>query len=122
MRIVLQRVSRATVTMDGIPPRSVARGYVLLFGVTHGDTTADADRLAARIPVLRLFPDATGRMERNLIEVDGEVMAISQFTLFGSLKKATKPSYGDCAHPDLARALYEYFVEALQKLMPHPVV
>lgn len=63
MRIVLQRVSRASVTIDGFSPRQIGRGYVLLLGVTHGDTTADADRLAARIPVLRLFPDVSGRMD-----------------------------------------------------------
>jgi D-aminoacyl-tRNA deacylase len=122
MRIVLQRVSRAAVTVDGNPPRGIGRGYVLLLGVTHGDTTADADRLAARIPVLRLFPDAVGRMDQNLIEVDGEVMVVSQFTLFGSLKKGTRPSFSDAAQPGLARALYEYFVQALQNLLPHPVV
>lgn len=121
MRIVLQRVSRAIVTIDGIPPRSIGRGYVLLLGVTHGDTTADADRLASRIPMLRLFPDVNGRMDRNLIDVDGEVMVISQFTLFGSLSKGTRPSFSDAAQPGLARALYEYFVEALRKLLPHPV-
>lgn len=122
MRIVLQRVSRASVTIDGIAPRTITRGYVLLLGVTHGDTTSDADRLAARIPMLRLFPDDSGRMDRNLIEVDGQVLVISQFTLFASLKKGTRPSFTDAAQPGLARALYEYFVEALQKLVPHPVV
>jgi D-aminoacyl-tRNA deacylase len=122
MRIVLQRVSRASVSIDGIPPRTIGGGYLLLLGVTHGDTTADADRLAARIPVLRLFPDENGRMERNLIEVDGEVLVISQFTLFGSLKKGTRPSFTDAAQPGLAKALYEYFVAALQKLLSHPVI
>src|SRR5215468_2385749 len=101
MRIVLQRVSRAAVHIDGIPPRAIKHGYVLLLGVTHGDTTADADRLAGRIPILRLFPDAIGRMDRNLIEVDGEVLVISQFTLFGSLEKGTRPSFTDAAQPAL---------------------
>lgn len=122
MRIVLQRVSRAAVSMDGGPPRAIGRGYVLLLGVTHDDTSADADWLAAKIPVLRLFPDADGKMNRTLIEVGGEALVISQFTLFGSLRKGTRPSFTDAAEPGAARALYEHFVTTLASLLPRPVV
>ena len=122
MRIVLQRVSRAAVSIDGGPPRAIGRGYVLLLGVTHDDTSADADWLAAKIPVLRLFPDAGGKMNRTMIEVGGEVLVISQFTLFGSLRKGTRPSFTDAAEPGAARALYEHFVTTLASLLPRPVV
>lgn len=122
MRLVLQRVSRAAVSMNSGLPRAIGRGYVLLLGVTHGDTRADADWLAAKIPVLRLFPDDEGKMNRTLIELGGEVLVISQFTLFGSIRKGTRPSFTEAAEPGHARALYDHFVTALSNLLPRPVV
>lgn len=122
MRIVLQRVSRAGVSINGGPPRVIGRGYVLLLGVTHADTAADADWLAAKIPVLRLFPDADGKMNVTLLEIDGEVLVVSQFTLFGSLRKGTRPSFSDAAEPGFARVLYEHFVTTLATLVLRPVV
>ncbi len=122
MRIVLQRVSRAAVSINGGPPRGIGRGYVLLLGVTHADTAADADWLAAKIPVLRLFPDDEGKMNRSLLEIDGEVLVVSQFTLFGSLRKGTRPSFSDAAEAGAARVLYEHFVNTLAAILPRPVV
>ena len=122
MRLVLQRVSRAGVSINGGPPRAIGRGYVLLLGVTHEDTTADADWLAAKIPGLRLFSDDDGKMNRTLLEIGGEVLVVSQFTLFGSLRKGTRPSFSDAAEAGVARVLYEHFVNTLTNLLPRPVV
>jgi D-aminoacyl-tRNA deacylase len=122
MRIVLQRVSRAAVSIEGGAPHGIGRGYVLLLGVAHADSVADANWLATKIPTLRLFPDNEGKMNRTLVEVDGEVLIVSQFTLYGSLRKGTRPSFTEAAEPGLARALYEHFVRTLAPLLPHPVV
>lgn len=122
MRIVLQRVARASVVVNGGEPRRIGRGFVLLLGITHADTEADGDWLAAKIPVLRVFPDDEGKMNRSLTDLGGEVLVVSQFTLFGSLKKGTRPSFMNAARPEQAIPLYEKFVARLQSLLPRPVV
>ena len=100
--------------MDGGPPRAIGRGYVLLLGVTHDDTSADADWLAAKIPVLRLFPHADGKMNLGLSEVGGAMLVVSQFTLYGNADKGKRPSFIDAARPEQAIPLYEKFIAALQ--------
>lgn len=122
MRIVLQRVSRASVVVDGGEPRRIGPGFVVLLGITHADTPAEAEWLAGKIPVLRIFPDAEGKMNRSLADVGGEVLVVSQFTLFGSLKKGTRPSFIEAARPEQAIPLYEHFLATLRPLLPQPVV
>lgn len=122
MRIVLQRVARASVVVNGGAPRRIGRGFVVLLGITHTDTPADAEWLAGKIPVLRIFPDEEGKMNRSLTDVGGEVLVVSQFTLFGSLKKGTRPSFMDAARPEQAVPLYEHFLATLRPLLPTAVV
>ncbi len=113
MRIVLQRVSRASVTIDGRTAGAVGRGFCLLVGLTHGDTDATVDWMADKIAGLRLFPDAGGKMNLGLDEVGGAVLVVSQFTLYGDTAKGRRPSFVDAARPEQAIPLYERFVAAL---------
>ena len=113
MRIVLQRVSSASVAVAGCPLGAIGRGYLLLVGVAQGDTADDGAWLAKKIPPLRLFPDETGRLNRTLREVGGEVLVISQFTLLAELAKGTRPSFHRAAPPAEARALYDIFLGQL---------
>lgn len=122
MRLVLQRVSHASVTVVGGSPRPIGRGVVLLLSVTHTDTTAEADWLAVKIPVLRIFPDADGKMNRSLVEIGGQALVISQFTLHGSVRKGTRPSFIDAARPEQAQPLYERFVAQLSAQLGRPAV
>ena len=113
MRVVLQRVSRASVTIDGRTAGAVGRGFCLLVGLTHGDTDATVDWMADKVAGLRLFPDAEGRMNLGLDQVGGAVLVISQFTLYGDTAKGRRPSFVDAARPEQAIPLYERFVAAL---------
>lgn len=114
MRIVLQRVSRASVTIDGTVRGSIARGFCILAGFTHGDSARDVEWMAEKVSGLRLFPDADGKMNRSLDEVDGGVLVISQFTLYGNAEKGRRPSFIGAAAPAVAIPLYEGFVAALR--------
>jgi D-tyrosyl-tRNA(Tyr) deacylase len=114
MRIVLQRVSRASVTIDGRTAGAIGRGFCLLVGLTHGDTDAIADWMAEKVAGLRLFSDAEGKMNLGLDEVRGGVLVISQFTLYGDAAKGRRPSFIDAARPETAIPLYERFVAALR--------
>ena len=114
MRVVLQRVSRASVTIDGRPTGAVARGFCLLVGFTHGDGEATVDWMADKVAGLRLFPDAEGKMNLGLDEVGGAVLVVSQFTLYGDAAKGRRPSFIDAARPEQAIPLYERFVTALR--------
>ena len=113
MRVVLQRVSRASVTIDGRTAGAVGRGFCLLVGLTHGDTDATVDWMADKVAGLRLFSDADGKMNLGLVEVGGAVLVISQFTLYGDTAKGRRPSFVDAARPEQAIPLYERFVAAL---------
>jgi D-tyrosyl-tRNA(Tyr) deacylase len=113
MRVVLQRVSRASVTIDGRTAGAVGRGFCLLVGLTHGDTDATVDWMADKVAGLRLFPDADGKMNLGLDEVGGAVLVVSQFTLYGDTAKGRRPSFVDAARPEQAIPLYERFVAAL---------
>jgi D-aminoacyl-tRNA deacylase len=113
MRVVLQRVSRASVSIDGRIAGAIGRGFCLLVGLTHGDTDAAVDWMAEKVAGLRLFPDADGKMNLGLHEVGGGVLVISQFTLYGDSAKGRRPSFIDAARPETAIPLYQRFVGAL---------
>jgi D-tyrosyl-tRNA(Tyr) deacylase len=116
MRVVLQRVSGASVTIDGQVVGSIDRGVCLLAGFTHGDTPVQVDWMAEKIAGLRLFSDAEGKMNLGLQDVSGAVLVVSQFTLYGDVVKGRRPSFIDAARPAVAIPLYERFVESLRKL------
>jgi D-tyrosyl-tRNA(Tyr) deacylase len=114
MRVVLQRVSRASVTIDGRLAGAIGRGFCLLVSFTHGDTGEQVDWMAEKVVGLRLFSDAAGKMNLGLDEVNGAVLVISQFTLYGDSAKGRRPSFIDAARPEIAIPLYERFVAALR--------
>jgi D-tyrosyl-tRNA(Tyr) deacylase len=114
MRVVLQRVSRASVSIDGRTAGAIGRGFCLLVGLTHGDTGATVDWMAEKVAGLRLFPDAEGKMNLGLDEVGGGVLVVSQFTLYGDSAKGRRPSFIDAARPETAIPLYQRFVGALR--------
>ncbi len=114
MRVVLQRVSKASVTIDGRIASAIDRGFCLLVGFTHTDTPAECDWMAEKIAGLRLFPDAEGKMNVGLVEAGGALLVVSQFTLYGDAAKGRRPSFIDAARPDVAIPLYEHFVGALR--------
>lgn len=114
MRIVLQRVTGAHVDVAGETVGSIGQGLLILVGVTHADTRADADYLASKVVHLRIFPDDTGRMNRSLLDASGALLVVSQFTLYGDCRKGRRPSFDQAAAPEQARGLYEYFVQRLQ--------
>jgi D-tyrosyl-tRNA(Tyr) deacylase len=107
----VQRVSRAAVDVGGVRVGAIGPGLLVLLGVTHSDTEADADRLADKLRALRVFPDADGRMNEPLGE--HEVLCISQFTLYGDTRKGNRPAYVDAARPEVAEPLYERVCERL---------
>jgi D-aminoacyl-tRNA deacylase len=118
MRVVLQRVQRAQVRVDGRVTGEVGTGLLLLAGFTHGDTPEDLRWMAGKITGLRIFPDEEGRMNRSVDEVGGGVLVVSQFTLYGDTRKGRRPSFVDAAHPDEAIPLYEAFVGMLEAELP----
>ncbi len=109
MRALVQRVSRAAVRVDGEEVAAIGPGLLVLLGVTHGDTEADAERLAAKVLALRIFPDEDGRM--NVALGDREVLCVSQFTLYGDVRKGNRPSFVAAAPGEQAVQLYEHFCE-----------
>ncbi|HZP34654.1 MAG TPA: D-aminoacyl-tRNA deacylase [Candidatus Acidoferrales bacterium] len=114
MRAVVQRVSRAKVTVNGQTTGEIARGLLVLLGVAVTDTASDADYLADKIAGLRIFEDENGKMNRAAGDVAGSVLAVSQFTLYGDVRRGKRPSFDDAAPPQKARELYEYFVEQIR--------
>ena len=109
MRAVLQRVSRAKVTVQDRTVGEIAKGLLILLGITQPDTAADGQWLAEKIAKLRIFPDAEGNMNRSLIDIGGEALVVSQFTLHARTRKGTRPSFNDAAPPVQAEPLYETF-------------
>ncbi len=109
MRVVLQRVKEASVTVDGSIIGQIDRGFLLLVGVTHEDTLDQVNWLADKIAGLRVFEDEEERMNRSLDDVDGKILSVSQFTLYGDVKKGRRPAFTEAAKPDLANELYEAF-------------
>ncbi|MBQ4644418.1 MAG: D-tyrosyl-tRNA(Tyr) deacylase [Clostridia bacterium] len=113
MKAVIQRVSKASVTVDGELISKIGKGYLILLGVMDDDNEADAEVLARKTSTLRVFEDEDGKMNLDIQNVDGEILAVSQFTLCADLKKGNRPSFGHSAHPDKANELYEYFCDKL---------
>lgn len=114
MKAVVQRVARARVTVAGEETGAIECGLFVLVGVGAGDTPDDADVLAARIPVLRIFPNEAGKFDRSLADVGGGLLAVSQFTLFADTSRGRRPSFTEAAPPDLAVPLYERFVSKVK--------
>ncbi len=119
MRLVIQRVSEAHVTVDGEVVGAIGRGLLVLVGVHREDTERDAEYLADKTVHLRIFEDEAGKMNRSLLEVieageDGGVLAVSQFTLYGDVRKGRRPSFGAAAPPERAEPLFEHYVRALR--------
>ena len=114
MRVLLQRVSRASVRVDGMTVGSIERGLVVFLGVETGDNAEDADWNAVKTAQLRIFPDAEGRMNLAVEEVQGAVLVVSQFTLYGDAHKGRRPSFIAAAPPPIAVPLYEHFVMLLR--------
>ena len=114
MRLVLQRVTRASVSIAGRVAGEIGRGFCLLAGFTHTDTTAEVDWMAEKVAGLRVFGDAEGKMNLALADVGGAVLVVSQFTLYGDAAKGRRPSFVAAARPETAIPLYERFCEALR--------
>ena len=112
MRAVLQRVSRATVRVNGQTSGEIGPGLLILLGVGQGDTSKEADYLLDKIVNLRIFEDAEGKMNLSLLDVGGELLVISQFTLYADCRKGRRPSFTDAGPPGEAQKLYDYFVAA----------
>ncbi len=115
MKAWIQRVSSASVTIDGEQVAAIGRGYLVLLGVTHTDTAAEADKIADRIPVLRLFRDANEQMNLSLEDVGGSVIVVSQFTLYADTAHGRRPGFGNAARPEIAEPLYERVVARLRE-------
>jgi D-aminoacyl-tRNA deacylase len=112
MRAVVQRVSEASVLVDRSVTGQIARGLLIFLGIRHDDTEARAEQLATKIGQLRIFPDSEGKMNLSLRDVSGEMLIVSQFTLYGDTGKGNRPSYAEAAKPERALQLYECFVES----------
>jgi D-tyrosyl-tRNA(Tyr) deacylase len=116
MRAVVQRVSRAQVSVNGTVIGEIAAGLLVLLGVGEGDHSTDADYLADKIAGLRIFEDEDGKMNRSVVEHSGEILVVSQFTLYGDARRGRRPSFDAAAPPEKARELYEYFVQRLRQM------
>jgi len=117
MRAVVQRVTRASVTVDGEIVGEIRNGLVVLLGIARDDTKADADYLVPKIIALRIFDDAEGRMNVSIKDIDGGLLIVSQFTLYGDVRRGLRPSWSDAAAPEIAEPLYDYFVESSRELL-----
>lgn len=115
MIAVIQRVSQASVQIDGSVKSSIATGFLLLLGITHTDTAEDIEWLSKKIVNMRIFGDAEGKMNIALTEINGDILLISQFTLHASTKKGNRPSFIEAARPEVAIPLYEQMIQSLEK-------
>lgn len=115
MRVLLQRVSRAGVTVDGELAGAIEQGFVALVGVTHGDSQTEVDWLVNKVAGLRVFEDDQGKMNVGLLDIGGSVLVISQFTLYGDASRGRRPSFTDAAPPDIAEPLVERFAAGLRE-------
>ena len=113
--MVLQRVTEASVTVDGAVVGSIGKGITVLLGVAKGDTEQDADFLANKLVNVRIFEDDAGKMNRSVQEIGGEILVVSQFTLLGDCRKGRRPGFSAAAPPDEADRLYQYFVEQVRR-------
>jgi D-tyrosyl-tRNA(Tyr) deacylase len=115
MRAVVQRVSEARVTVDDTVIGQIGRGFLVLVGITHSDGEPEATWLARKIAGLRIFEDTEGKMNLGLVDINGAVLAVSQFTLYGDARKGRRPSFIEAARPEQAQPLYDYFCEQLRR-------
>ena len=115
MKVLIQRVKEASVTIDDKLYSSINKGVLALVGIEKGDTLEQVQKSAKKIANLRIFPDENDKMNYSLIDVNGEMLVVSQFTLCGDCKKGTRPSFDEAAHPKVAIELYEYFVSCLRQ-------
>ena len=113
MRAVIQRVNKSSVSVDGEIKGSIAKGYNILLGVMEGDTENQAELLAGKVVKLRVFEDENGKMNKSILDIGGEILVISQFTLCADIKKGNRPSFTDSAAPEEANRLYEFFCSKL---------
>lgn len=121
MRFVIQRVSEASVTIDGTVYSQIQKGFLVLVGVEEADTKEDADWLCQKLIGMRIFSDADDKMNLSLQDINGDVLLVSQFTLFASTKKGNRPSFIKSAKPDIAIPLYEYCIQHLTQLLGKPI-
>ena len=121
MRAVIQRVSTASVTINGDMKSAIGIGFMVLLGIEAADTEEDAEWLCGKIAQLRVFADEAGLMNKSLKEADGEVLVVRQFTLHASYKKGNRPSFIKAARPEQAIPLYEYFIKTLSQVIEKPV-
>ena len=119
MRAVVQKVSSSKVTVDEEVVGQINQGLLVLLGVTHDDTSKDVDYMVDKITNLRIFEDKDGKMNLSLRDVNGEVLAVSQFTLYGNCKKGNRPSFVEAGKPDMANELYEYIIDEAKKQIDH---
>ena len=115
MRLILQRTSAAEVRIDGETVGQIGKGFMVLVGITHTDTKADVERLAKKVAQMRVFEDSEGKMNLGLSDVDGQILSISQFTLYGDCRKGNRPSFIHAARPEQAEPLYNYFNQVLRE-------
>ncbi len=115
MRAVVQRVKSASVTVDGERVSEIGAGVLIFLGVAHEDTTKELEYIANKVANLRIFEDAAGKMNCSLLETGGAALVVSQFTLYGDCRKGRRPSFINAARPEVANALYEEFITALEK-------
>ena len=118
MRAVIQRVLDAGVKIEGVEVSRIGRGLLVLLGVGGSDSEQDARYLAEKTANLRIFPDEADRMNLSVLDIEGEILVVSQFTLYGDCRKGRRPSYGSAAGPEAARPLYERYVEYLSEYTP----
>ena len=121
MKVVIQRVSKASVTIEGEKVADIGNGLLVLLGIINEDTEDDITWLSNKIINLRIFGDDQGPMNRSILDIDGDIIVVSQFTLYASTKKGHRPSYIKAAKPDIAIPLYESFVRCLQTYLGKPV-
>jgi D-tyrosyl-tRNA(Tyr) deacylase len=114
MRAVVQRVARASVTVEGKVVGAIGPGLAVLLGVGQGDAEKDADYLADKVVNLRVFPDLGGNLNRSVLELRGEILVVSQFTLYGDSRRGRRPGFSDAAAPEHANRLYRYYVDQLR--------
>jgi D-tyrosyl-tRNA(Tyr) deacylase len=115
MRLIIQRVTEASVTVNNGTTGSIRTGLLVFLGVSRTDTVEDADYLTGKLLGLRIFPDADGKMNRNVLEAGGSLLIVSQFTLYGDCRKGRRPSFDRAAPPEQAQDLYNYFVESAKR-------
>ena len=115
MRALVQRVSEASVLVDSSTVGQIQKGLLIFLGIRQDDTEAQAEQLATKIALLRIFPDSDGKMNLSLRDISGEMLIVSQFTLYGDIRKGNRPSYLDAAKPEKALALYECFIEKCRR-------